>query len=512
MCADVKRGGSLNSVSDAELMEYCRALYLEHGVSALTYSFLRKHNNLYHILYSRQIKPTELAYRLGVSDEFQEHQKSKSVVRKGHIHQRWTWHRIVSVVRETKAAQGFLPPAGWFQANGHGSLVQAVYYLGRTWEEVRAQLDDFSGSQFVESRNGMRWRSHPEASLSNFLYSRGITHIKGKRYPEEYAESSGRAYGIYDLHIDAGGRWIDIEIWGDKPKGHDAEGYADKRQAKESFNSRNRNFLGIEFGDCFDDGRLTQLLSPYLEIPAAYIFDKSSDPLIESSHWSNADELLIFCRQLADQMPDGKFPTEEWLRKRGKWAGREGPTYNTASIYIKNWLGGIRVLREILGQAENSTNQWDRDRTVFAAKQFYERTGATPGQVRSAAKTDSAQYPVELVREATNIDAAILKYAGGAKAINELLGIEYDRTRKWTRDAILEAYKECFTKWGLAPSQVIYEFRHGALTLSDNELQSLRQAIDASGRVFSGAAEIYNQLGLSPPRRKRRRRNTLKQS
>ena len=127
---------------------------------------------------------------------------------------------------------GHLPPASWFQANGYGSLVGSVYYLGKTWEDLRQDLGDFHSSQFVESRNGLRWRSHPEASLSNFLHARGIPHRRGQRYPDEYALVTGRSYGMYDLHFDGLAGEVDVEIWGDKPKGHGEADYAEKRRGR----------------------------------------------------------------------------------------------------------------------------------------------------------------------------------------------------------------------------------------------------------------------------------------
>jgi hypothetical protein len=103
--------------------------------------------------------------------------------------------------RKAQLIQGFLPPAGWWQDNNGASLVQAVYSLGHTWEDLRAELEDFHSSQFVESRSGLRWRSHPEASLSNFLYARGIPNRRGTRYPQAYEDLTGRAYGMYDMHF-----------------------------------------------------------------------------------------------------------------------------------------------------------------------------------------------------------------------------------------------------------------------------------------------------------------------
>ena len=130
-----------------------------------------------------------------MQDEFKE-KKGGCFVRTydGEKRYGWTWERIVKTAKEIQEKEGFLPPAGWFQQNGHGSLVHAVYYLGNDWEKLRHELEDFSSSSFVESRNGMRWRSHPEASLSNFLYVRGIEHKCGGRYPDEYAKQARASY------------------------------------------------------------------------------------------------------------------------------------------------------------------------------------------------------------------------------------------------------------------------------------------------------------------------------
>ena len=93
--------------------------------------------------------------------------------------------------------QEFLPPAAWFKANGHSSLVYAVYELGKTRNDLRSECVSFQSSNFIPSRNEMRWRSHPEASLSNFLYARGITHEAGTKYPDDYVRESGLMYGYY---------------------------------------------------------------------------------------------------------------------------------------------------------------------------------------------------------------------------------------------------------------------------------------------------------------------------
>ncbi|MEO1661083.1 MAG: hypothetical protein AAFR51_08855 [Pseudomonadota bacterium] len=496
---------SFSKMSDAEVTDYCRTLYKEHGIAALTYTQLRA-VGVYFSLYNRGIKPLDLARKLDLEEEYLQHLKSRPVSRKGKQIERWTWDKIVRVAEGVVSEQGALPPAAWFQDNGYGSLVQAVYYLDKNWELLRDELDEFSGSSFVESRNGMRWRSHPEASLSNFLYARGIEHKRGERYPAEYEEYSGRTYGYYDLHIKSNSDWIDVEIWGEKPNGHDAKNYSEKRSLKEHFNSTNAKFLGIEFRDCFDDEKLQSILSSYIAVPEAYIFDRGTDSQIQSTHWSNADELIKFCRHLASQMPDGRFPTEEWLRKRGRYADRPGEVYNTASIYIKKWLGGVRKVRELLDQSGHSTQQWDRATALLEWKQFWKETGMTPGQARHLSRTTSDRLTQDQIGRAIRIDSAVLKYVGGAIAANKELGIEVDKTRKWTREAILDGYREIFDRWNVTPSQLREDHKNGKVFLEDGEKKFVGQLIDATGRQFEGAKEVYEILGITPPSRPRKRR------
>ena len=134
---------------------------------------------------------------------------------------------IVKKAVAIKCSQGSLPPALWFQKNGHAALIQALYNLGHTWDQLREAVGDFSNSNFVQSRNGLRWLSHAEASLSNFLYARGIQHKKGERYDDTFSQSSPTRYAIYDLHfVGTDGDWFDVEVWGDIPGGHNEEKYA----------------------------------------------------------------------------------------------------------------------------------------------------------------------------------------------------------------------------------------------------------------------------------------------
>ncbi|MEI7817350.1 MAG: hypothetical protein WCI45_09190, partial [Desulfuromonadales bacterium] len=155
---------------------------------------------------------------------------------------RWSTFRLsFTIIKEF----GYLPPAEWLRKNGYGTLVTSLYASGSTFAHLRNELKANESSSFVISKNGMRWRSHPEASFSNFLYARGIEHELGRKYPDDYAAYSGRNYGYFDVQfLDKSKRWCDVEIWGEKPNGHRENFYALKRKIKENYNMKNPRFLG----------------------------------------------------------------------------------------------------------------------------------------------------------------------------------------------------------------------------------------------------------------------------
>jgi hypothetical protein len=222
---------------------------------------------------------------------------------------------------------------------------------------------------------------------------------------------------------------VDVEVWGDKPKGSDAEIYQTKRNGKEMFNAANPSFLGIHFADCYKENRLTEILEPHIGLIEPFCFDKSTDCEIPSTHRSNADELLEYCRAFSASQPNGEFPTEEWLRKRGKWAMRPGPAYNTLSVYVKTWLGGVRKLREFLGQAHVSTNKWHREKVLSRWMAFRCRYGMTPNAMCARSRRGQGLYPDEALAEAHLLASVVSKYAGGSAAADEATGFKPNRRK-----------------------------------------------------------------------------------
>lgn len=492
-------------MSREELLAFCRGLYEEKGLDALSYPALKAIPKLYSTLYANGLSQKALLQDLGLVDAYKAHLEGKPYRYGDGERSRWSWPSLIEKARAIKEKQGRLPPALWFQKNGHAALVQALYNMGRTWDQLREAVGDFSDSNFVQARNGTRWLSHAEASLSNFLHARGIEHKKGERYDKSFGEVAETRYAIYDLHFRGkDGSWFDVEVWGDRPNGHNEERYARTRKAKEEFNAGNPRFMGIHHADCYDEEKLTRILEPAIGIIEPFRFDKPTDALIHSTHWSNADELLAFCRELAAKMPDGKLPAEDWLRKRGRWASREGEAYNTAAVYINRWLGGTRAARKLLGQEAASTQQWDRVSALASYKDFFERHGMTPQQARQLnQRKKDVRVSDEVAKEAARVSSAVQKYAGGADAANDLLDIKPERQRKWSKDTLKAEIRRLFAKYAGTPHQLIRANQTGKITLPAEELRLLKQIGCAASRFPGGMRAICIECGISSSRLKK---------
>ena len=469
-------------MTEVELLAYCRKLYDEHGFEALTFRSLQAMGNLYMKLYQKGLTKTALIDKLGLSTEYAQHEATRPKIYAGKARELWTWERVVDVAKELIAKHGHLPSAPWFQGHQLGAIVHFVYRSGRTWDNLQEAVGALAGGRFVESRNGLRWLSHAEASLSNFLYARGIEHKKGGRYPEGFTEVSDARYAIFDLHFrNKSGDWVDVEVWGDNPKGHQPEKYAKRREHKEVFNRANPRFLGIPHKSCYDDAKLASILEQHIGVIEPFQFDKPVDVLIPSTHWSNADELLEYCKKVASEAPGGMFPAEDWLRKRGRWADRQGEAYNTLSIYVKQWLGGIRNVRSLIGQGHVSTIQWDEEKALREYKRFYDQYGQTPGQITGRGYSDNPDDSVDakVLVDAIRVNAAVQKYAGGALAAQLRLGMAQSR-KYWNADSAASAYGEFLRIHGVTPSQAVGRwYDKSALALSEELTGQARKILGA---------------------------------
>ncbi len=486
-------------MSEDDLLQTCLALYEKNGFEALTSKSLQSRGQLYMTLYHRGLNHSVLIEKLGLKEAYQTYQRNRPKLYAGEVRAPWAWERVVIEAKSAMENYGRLPPPLWFQKNGKGALIHFVYRSGKSWADLREAVGDFTESKFVQSRNGLRWLSHAEASLSNFLYARGIEHKKGERYPNSIVNVSDAKSAFYDVHLKAkDGNWVDVEVWGDIPLGHAPEKYARRRKAKEIFNENNPRFIGVHHEACYSDTELTQVLKPFIGTITPFQFDKPADEVIPSTHWSNADELLVYCRQLASEMPDSIFPTEEWLRKRGKHSSRPGPAYNTLAVYIKQWLGGVRNLRKLLDQEDANTRQWDAQSALAAYKKFVDSHGITPGQALDRwHRKSNPEVTEDIANEASRIVTATSKYVGAMPEVHKQLGIAPTRL-KWDAETALEEYKKFFDMHGITPSQAVDYWNRKRIPLIDeNVATNARKILNAVKKHCGGVTAAQMKLGIS---------------
>lgn len=231
--------------------------------------------------------------------------------------------------------------------------------------------------------------------------------------------------------------------------------YANIRHKKEGWRKDDPKFLGIEFNDCFVEKKLDDILAPYIGRISPFVFDKPTDKLIETAHWSSSDELIENCRKFAATQPDGLFPNEQWLRKRGRYRDRPGEPYNTMAICINKWLGGTRNLREILGQGHASTSKWTTETLAKAWEDFVQEHGISPAQ--ASGRKGYEHFSIEILRKGSSIYAAAKRH-GVAEQLwsnSTRQKISGRQVSKWTPDTVEEAWKAFVTTYGLRPSQCI---------------------------------------------------------
>lgn len=371
----------------AELVEAARRLYQKHGPSILQTRSLSKHGLLGRLLRIGIAQPA-LLVRLGLTDEFAAWKNAHRSYR-GDVKPKWTWESAVARAAEIVAEMGDLPTVQWFRTHGLAALTTAVHKSGHTWEDLRTELGLPPVRKFCESKNGMRWLSQPEAIFSDFLFDRGIRHRRGERYPTEFETQTGKKWARYDMHfLSKDGNWINVEIWGETNGGDGATlnsmsagRYREMRELKQNWHRGKADFLGISYTDCYAPKRLVELLAPFIGILAPDNAIQRTD-IPEKLLYRDKEELLEECRRIAAEQPDGIFPPDSWLRKRGKYQNRTGLVYNTLSKYICRWLGGTRGVRTLLGQANHSTAKWDEAKIREEWAAFKAKTGLTPSQAK----------------------------------------------------------------------------------------------------------------------------------
>ncbi len=175
-------------------------------------------------------------------------------------------------------------------------------------------------------------------------------------------------------------------------------------------------------------------------------------------------------------MPDGIFPSEDWLRKRGKYANCPGPQYNTLAIRVNQWLGGARNLRKLLGHAHASTTAWTPENVIAAWRNYEDQYGISPSQAKGTEQRRTLTR--ESGREADKIYDAARRHGVLAEARNGR-----NARIKWTPERALAEWKTFCKTNGRTPSEC----------MSSKQRKKLSRALTAEAtRIY----DAVRRLGL----------------
>lgn len=344
-------------------IHFISQLYKHVGIHALSNIWLCSNGfktNYHRVVGGFQVKLEDLAEKWGVHNEWKRQRKEN--MNKGHGCTNWTEKYFDNISNTLIKEHGLIPPASWLRANGYGSYLSFAYSKG--WN-VQVLQERYNFITHNTSRAGIRWRSHPEVCVSNFLYSRGIKHCVGKRYPLQYNVQSGFQSGTYDLHFfgitnEYAQKEINVEIWGNNPDGSGPKGrgemYRQRRSAKEQYHKDDPLFLAINWKDCLNEDRLIDIFKPYIGMIKPYIFRDECDSRVKPTNWSKMDLVKEQCKKIMKHNND-KLPGEGWMRRRGKYKNRDTKDWelndkslinlNSLRHYITD-VGGFRFVRNFL--------------------------------------------------------------------------------------------------------------------------------------------------------------------
>lgn len=391
-------------------------LYKNNGVNALSYKWLKdkkdeghRHFELYNKMVIKfQLTMEDLSKKFNAHHSWITNRKQQTQLSKGQ--NIWNDELFDKISKEIINKYEYIPPAEFLRANGYSDYVTYIYRSNYNYEFLNNKFN-VEKKPFLTCRNGMRFRSLAEASCANFLYSRGIDIKQGERYPEEYEQTTGRKYGMYDIHFkacigDFKDKWIDCEIWGDNPNGHGEEEYAIKRKQKETFNLTNQYFLGIPYKDCYDSDNLSVILEPYIGDITPYVFNSENDKKVDPAKWNLIDDVKMKCEWIMENN-NGEIPSEGWLRKRGIYANRETydweKKYNLSSLAVDiQRIGGIRVIRDLLQTTNKSTITWDKKKIIELFKDVYAKYNNSPYSVLVKLKRQTDKEKIVSDKELQN--------------------------------------------------------------------------------------------------------------
>ena len=335
----------------------------------------------------------------------------------------WTVDKLKDTGQKLIDAYQCIPPQEWLIANGYAGFLKNVHKHGGL-NKFRELFETSSTNRLI-SKPGICHDSFPEVCVADFLWSMGIQVKKGRKYPSDYSEMSGKAFGYYDLEFLATvhpftDQWVLIEIWGDINIRNDD--YSVTKGKKLEYNALNPNFLAFPHVDCYKEERLILHFDKFIGVAAIVNCDSDMHSRLPSAVWTLADEVVQECQTICDNMDDGVMPSFNWLLRRENYADRvilswEPTSWAKLTQNIKR-IGGIVKVRELLDQSNNSNRKWNRESTILAVTELYENHSEWPGPLLTKLSKLSNPSPEQerLRRYCKSLTTAMRNHVGRCEA------------------------------------------------------------------------------------------------
>jgi len=446
-CSDCRSENALCNETTEQLLQRAADLYQQHGLNSFNKTWQQEngHASLFTYLYSRKYGGKKIAQHLGVDlEELHQFTWKAAIENRGHTFFE-SWEDFVDYVRPLVEDRTELPTQDWFNENGYAEIPRALYSkFGKTINDLSAEFDHFVSdiNQFI-CKAGLRHRSFAEVQVSDFLYKYGADYRSEPRYPEDFSTQHTDG-GRFDFGLTIDQEQFFIEVWGSN-YGRNQQRYDSIRSEKEKYCQENNiNLIGIEYADTLSEDKLKNIFEPYLS-------NVKNEIVVNSIILSFEERVVEDCRQLAAQQPDGLLPSEEWIRKRGRWKDREGDAYGTLPNEIRA-IGGFLKVRQILGE-ELQYRDWDDDKILEELRDFYDTHQITPTKYISQHRLGGENMTTEVSNRATRLVGAMDRSDTSVQSFYTQVGIDKTEFRaSWTDEQLIEEVQKFIDTHGKFPN------------------------------------------------------------
>ena len=455
----------MKKVEQRENETALKILVEKHGATALLYSWLIENGqqNLYNRFLNKGGSLENFAKSLNLHEEYLEQKKLSN----GRRVKKWTDETLKTAIKKVVKEYGFLPPKGFLNAEnglqGLGSAIQK--FGGHKAIKEKYKIGERLG---LYDKSGQIWASFPEASLANYMLSKGVRPMKGHRYPDAYAKMSGMNYGVFDMHFVATtghlqNKMLNIEIFGDNPGGRGADEYAKVRSFKEKFNENDECFISVEHLECYKIKRLEDIFGKHIAPADSLIkYDAAVTDIFDATMLSLADEVLVRLKRVCEKMPDGLLPSIGWFLRIDRHKNRQIETWedHTWSGLIDNVsdCGGIMKFRKALGQGETRFKQYNltKKETIQELKEFHNKWKQTPKAFKHRNKKNLSEDEKLGWEKALELTSCMTRHFASIQDACNAAGISMQRYRMFeTKEAVIEGLQTFYEKYhGRSPRSI----------------------------------------------------------